>query len=176
MTINRVDAPTISDERTSLLAWLDYHRDTLLLKAEGLDRAQLAQRLEPSELTIGGLLKHMALVESSWLSWRLLGKPMIAPFDDAPWDDDEDWEFHSAADDTPEELHRLFAASRAASDAIIAATLADGGLDTVSALTRRGTGAHYDLRWILTHLVEEYARHNGHADLIRESIDGVTGE
>ena len=176
MTTNRVDPPTIADERTSLLAWLDFHRDTLLLKAEGLDRAQLAQRLEPSELTIGGLLKHMALVESSWLSRRLLGEPMIAPFEDAPWDDDQDWEFHSARDDSPEELHRLFAASRTASDAIISAALADGGLDTRSVMTRRDSDEHFDLRWILTHLVEEYARHNGHADLIRESIDGATGD
>ena len=175
MTIDRVDPPTIADEQTSLVAWLDFHRDTLLLKAHGLDQQQLAQRLEPSALTLGGLLKHMALVESSWLSRRLLGRPLIAPFEDAPWDEDPDWEFHTAADDTPEELTELFAASRAASDEIIAAALADGGLDTRSALPSRA-GGHFDLRWILTHLVEEYARHNGHADLIRESIDGATGE
>jgi hypothetical protein len=176
MTSERIDPPTIADEETSLVAWLDFHRDTLLLKAHGLDQEQLARRLEPSTLTLGGLVKHMALVESSWLSARLRGEPMIAPFEDAPWDDDPDWEFHSAKDDTPEELVALFAASRAASDEIIAATLADGGLDTISVGSRRDTGEHFDLRWILTHLVEEYARHNGHADLIRESIDGQTGD
>ncbi|RYP88233.1 DinB family protein [Nocardioides guangzhouensis] len=175
MTIDRVDPPTTSDEQTSLVAWLDFHRDTLLLKADGLDQQQLAQRLEPSALTLGGLLKHMALVESSWLSRRLLGRPMIEPFESFDWSTDRDWEFHSAADDTPEELKALFAASRAASDEIIRAALADGGLDTRSALPSRD-GGHFDLRWILTHLVEEYARHNGHADLIRESIDGATGE
>ena len=176
MSIERVDPPQASDEVTSLLAWLDYHRATLRLKAHGLTQAQLAQPLPPSELTLGGLVKHMALVESSWLSRRLRDQPLIAPFETADWGADEDWEFHSAAQDTPEELAALHDASIAASDAILREALADGGLDQLSALPSRHTGEHFDLRWILTHLIEEYARHNGHADLIRESIDGQTGD
>jgi uncharacterized damage-inducible protein DinB len=176
MSIERVDPPTTSDEVTSLLAWLDYQRATLRRKAHGLTQAQLAQPLPPSELTLGGLVKHMALVESSWLSRRLRGEPMIAPFETVDWGADEDWEFHSAAQDTPEELAALHDASIAASDAILREALADGGLDQLSALPSRHYGEPFDLRWILTHLIEEYARHNGHADLIRESIDGQTGD
>jgi uncharacterized damage-inducible protein DinB len=176
MRIERVDAPLVSDEVTSLLAWLDYHRATLRLKADGLTQEQLAQALPPSELTLGGLVKHMALVESSWLSHRLRGEPVIAPFDTVDWSADEDWDFHSAADDTPEELAALHDASIAASDAILREALADGGLDQLTALPGRRSGKHFDLRWILTHLIEEYARHNGHADLLREAIDGQTGE
>ena len=176
MSIQRVDPPLVSDEATSLLAWLDYHRATLRQKADGLSQQQLAQRLPPSELTLGGLVKHMSLVESSWLSRVFLGKPMIAPFDTVDWEADEDWDFHSAAQDTPEELAALHDASIAASDAILREALANGGLDSRSARSSRRTGEHFDLRWIVTHLVEEYARHNGHADLLRESIDGQTGD
>ena len=176
MSIERVDPPLVSDEATSLLAWLDYHRATLRQKADRLTQEQLAQRLPPSELTLGGLVKHMALVESSWLSRVFLGQPMIAPFDTVDWEADEDWDFHSAAQDTPEELAALHDASIAASDAILREALADGGLDSLSAKPSRRTGAPFDLRWIVTHLVEEYARHNGHADFLRESIDGRTGD
>ena len=176
MSIQRVDPPLVSDEATSLLAWLDYHRATLRQKADGLSQQQLAQRLPPSELTLGGLVKHMSLVESSWLSRVFLDQPMIAPFDTVDWEADEDWDFHSAAQDTPEELAALHDASIAASDAILREALADSGLDSLSAKPSRRTGAPFDLRWIVTHLVEEYARHNGHADLIRESIDGQTGD
>ena len=174
MSIERVHPPTASDETTSLLAWLDYHRATLRQKVDGLTQEQLAQRLPPSELTLGGLVKHMALVESSWLSRVFLGRPLIAPFDTVDWKADADWDFHSAAEDTPEELAALHDASIAASDAILRDALADGGLDRLSAKARHGR--HFDLRWILVHLIEEYARHNGHADFLRESIDGSTGD
>ena len=176
MSIERVDPPKASDEATSLLAWLDFHRATLRRKAAGLTQEQLAQPLPPSTLTLGGLVKHMALVESSWLSRVYLGEPMIAPFDTVDWAADEDWDFHSAVDDTPEELAALHDASIAASDAILRDALASGGLDSRSAKPSRHTGEHFDLRWIVTHLVEEYARHNGHADFLREAIDGETGD
>ena len=174
MSIERVDPPTTSDEATSLLAWLDFHRATLRQKADGLTQEQLAQRLPPSELTLGGLVKHMALVESSWLSRVFVDGPLIAPFDTVDWQADQDWDFHSAAQDTPEELAALHDASMAAADAILRDALADGGLDRLSAKARHGK--HFDLRWIVTHLIEEYARHNGHADFLRESIDGSTGD
>ena len=174
MNIERVDPPRVSDEVTSLLAWLDYHRATLRRKADGLTQEQLAQRLPPSELTLGGLVKHMALVESSWLSRVFLDEPMIAPFDTVDWAADQDWDFHSAAHDTPEQLAALHDASIAASDAILRKSLAGGGLDRLSAKARHGE--HVDLRWIVTHLIEEYARHNGHADFLREAIDGQTGD
>jgi uncharacterized damage-inducible protein DinB len=172
----RVDPPLAATESETLLAYLDYQRDTLRRKTEGLTSDQLAATLPPSSLTLGGLLKHMALVEDNWFSVVLLGNEDAAPWRDVDWEADRDWDFHSAAEDSPEELFRLYDDAIAASDRVVQQCLADGGLDTLSVReSRRGEGK-FSLRWIVTHMVEEYARHNGHADLIRESIDGVTGE
>jgi uncharacterized damage-inducible protein DinB len=176
MTIKRIDPPLATDEAATLLAFLDYHRDTLRMKTDGLSQEQLNATLAPSTMTLGGLLKHLALVESSWFSEVLLGENMMAPFDTTDWDWDRDWEWHSAAEDTPEQLLALFDQAAVQSDAIIRDALADGGLDRQSVKGDRHTGEKFSLRWILVHMIEEYARHNGHADLIRESIDGVTGE
>lgn len=168
------DPPLHGPEYTQLRSWLDFHRDVLRGKCAGLSQEQLARRLEPSSLTLGGLLKHMAYVEENWFSVVLLGRDYGQPWCDADWDADGDWEFTSAADDSPEELHRLFDAAVAASDRILEDVGDD--LDQASVRTSRHSGEAFDLRWILVHMIEEYARHNGHADLIRESIDGATGD
>ena len=174
--IEHTDPPLRADETTTLLTYLDYHRDTLRLKTEGLDAEQLSTTLPPSTMTLGGMLKHLALVESSWFNDVLMGRPEVEPWASVDWEADVDWDWHSAAADNPEELRRLFDETLAASDAIVQEALADGGLDRLSVReSRRGEGA-FSLRWILVHMIEEYARHNGHADLIRESIDGATGE
>ncbi|MGD9957820.1 DinB family protein [Nocardioides sp.] len=172
----RLDPPLAADEATTLLAFLDYHRDTLRRKTEGLTQEQLAMTLAPATLTLGGLLKHMALVESSWFSEVFLGEPMMEPFASADWESDRDWEFTSAPQDSPGELRSLFDRAVARSDDVIRVALDLGGLDGLSAKESRRAQQPYSLRWILVHMIEEYARHNGHADLIRESIDGVTGE
>ena len=172
----RRDPPLIADEQTMLLAWLDFHRDTLRLKTEGLTSDQLSAPLPPSTLTLGGLLKHMALVEDHWFSVVLLGNDKAEPWRDIDWDADPAWEFHSAFDDSPEDLRRWFDDACAASDRALKRVLADGGLDALAERESRHTGGKFSLRWIVTHMVEEYARHNGHADLIRESIDGSTGD
>jgi hypothetical protein len=91
------------------------------------------------------------------------------------FDADEDWELTSAKDDSPEELRRIFGEARAAADAAIDRALADGGLDAEAAMKSRA-GLPMSLRWILLHMIEEYARHNGHADLLREAVDGTVGE
>jgi uncharacterized damage-inducible protein DinB len=124
------------------------------------------------------MLKHLAYVESKWLSVVLLGGQFLPPFDTADWIADPDWDWHSAADDEPEELRALHDAAVAASDRILDDVLDSAhGLDLHSERPSRTPGeGTYSLRWILVHLIEEYARHNGHADLIRESVDGVTGE
>jgi uncharacterized damage-inducible protein DinB len=176
VTTDRTDPPLAADEATTLRGFLDYHRDTLRWKAEGLDHDRLNQALAPSTLTLAGLLKHLALVESHWLSHVLFDRELMPPFDTADWDADGDWEFTSAPDDEPDQLRGLFDEATKRSDALIDEALEKDGLDTLSALPGRRTGGHFSLRWILVHLVEEYARHNGHADLIRESIDGATGE
>jgi uncharacterized damage-inducible protein DinB len=172
----RTDPPLAGDEETTLLAFLDYHRATLRLKTEGLSQAQLATTLPPSGLSLAGLLKHMALVESNWLSEVFVGEPLMPPFDTADWESDRDWEFTTATQDSPSVLRSLFEESVSRADAIIRVALDLGGLEGLSAKMAREAEKPYSLRWILVHLIEEYARHNGHADLIRESVDGMTGE
>jgi uncharacterized damage-inducible protein DinB len=174
MTTTRRETPTTGPEATQLRAWLDFHRDTLRMKCEGLDREQLARTLAPSTLTLGGLMKHMALVEDNWFSFVLLDRDRAPAWQGVDWDADPDWDFHSAREDSPEELRRLFDEMCAASDAILDEVGDD--LDRRSARTSHHRGTVFDLRWILLHMIEEYARHNGHADLIRESIDGAVGD
>jgi uncharacterized damage-inducible protein DinB len=175
--LHRVDPPLATDEVATLRAFLDYHRDTLRLKTAGLTAEQLSATHPPSTMTLGGMLKHLALVEDNWFSVVLLGNEDAEPWRTVDWDADRDWEWHTAADDDPAWLRGLFDESVVAADRCIDAALADGGLDRLSAReSRHEKGQHFSLRWILLHMIEEYARHNGHADLLRESIDGQTGE
>ena len=169
----RVRLPTNGPEIVQLRAWLDFHRHTLKQKAASLSQEQLAQTLAPSTLSLGGLLKHMALVEDNWFSVVLLGSDDAEPWLGVDWDGDPDWEFRTAADDSPEVLFGLLDDAIAASDRILD-DLGDD-LDLVAKAESRHEGTPFDLRWIMVHMIEEYARHNGHADLIRETIDGGTG-
>ena len=169
--MQRRDPDSAADERTTLTQFLDYQRDTLLLKTNGLTGEQLGRRLSPSALTLGGLLKHLALVEDIWIQQRFLGLPQSEPWASAPWAEDPDWEFHSAERDDPEQLRALYRAACERSRLAVAAADLD---DRSVAVDREG--AHRSLRWILVHLIEETARHNGHADLLREAVDGTVGE
>ncbi len=170
----RSEPPTRGPELLQLRSWLDFHRETLKVKASGLSQEQLAQTLAPSSLSLGGLLKHMALVEDHWFSAVLLGNELTEPWRDIDGEADPDWEFRTAAEDSPDVLLGLLDRSIGASNR----TLDDIGddLDLVAKVESRRAGAPFDLRWIMLHMIEEYARHNGHADLIRESIDGATGD
>jgi uncharacterized damage-inducible protein DinB len=176
---DRVDPPLRADEATTLRAFLDFQRDTFRWKCAGLTRDQLAQSLPPSDMTLGGMMKHLALVDSSWFEYDYAGGgTYMPPFDDVDWDADPDWEWHTAKDDSPEELRRLFDEGVRRADAVLDAALAQGaGLESESVRKspREGEGS-FSLRKIILHMIEEYARHNGHADLIRQSIDGETGE
>ena len=167
----RSHPPAAADEPTTLLAFLDYFRATLRLQADGLDAQQLATRLPPSSLTLGALLKHLAHVERYWATYVFEGEEMTEPWASADWEADPDWEMTSAAHDPPDELRRLYDAEIAAADAVYRRAIDGVGLDALA--QRQRHGKHFSLRWILVHLVEEYARHCGHADLIRESIDGA---
>src|SRR5215211_666427 len=171
----RPEPPQAADETATLLGFLDYQRATLAWKTAGLDSAGLNVTVAASSITLGGLLKHMALVEDSWFSRRLHGNARRPPFDSVDWDADPDWEWHSAADDSPEELRALWQDAVAHSHRLMAAALEDGGLSRPAAMPWPD-GSAPTLRWIVVHMIEEYARHNGHADLIREAIDGETGE
>jgi hypothetical protein len=167
----RRDPEPAADERTTLLQFLDYQRATLLGKCAGLHRAQLVAVHPPSTLTLAGLLKHLAYVEDTWVQERFLGLELPEPWTSAPFDDDPDWELHSAPDDDPQLLRELYqlACSRTRD------AMATAPLDQLSQRPLRD-GSRVSLRWIAVHLIEETARHNGHADLIRESIDGAVGE
>ncbi|MBO3089711.1 DinB family protein [Cellulomonas sp. zg-ZUI40] len=175
LTPERVDPQHHADEVGTLLGFLDFHRRTLLLKTDGLDGEALRRRLPPSTMTLGGLIKHLAMVEDNWFSQVWLDEH-VEPWASADWDADRDWEWTSAADDTPEELRAQWDASVARSQRALTAALAAGGLDQESRRRHRGTGEPVSLRWVLVHMIEEYARHNGHADLLREAVDGATGE
>src|SRR5919107_4551883 len=154
-----------------LQQYLDQQRETMLRKAEGLSRAQLAQQLPPSTLTLGGLLHHLALVEETWLEVRFAGLPERPPWAGLDWDADPDWECRTAAQHDPDELRQRYRDACARSRAVVAAA---SGLDQLSVRPRRN-GEHFSLRWVLLHLLEETARHAGHADLLREAVDGSVG-
>jgi Protein of unknown function (DUF664) len=127
-------------------------------------------------MTLGGLMKHLALVESQWFDHWFRDVGFAQPFASVDWAlIENDWEFESARDDSPEYLRALFDEAVRRSDAVVDDALAGGGLDAESARTSPQTGETFTLRWILVHMIEEYARHNGHADLLREAIDGQTG-
>lgn len=167
----RGDAPFTGDELATLAGFLDFERATLLRKCEGLTDEQLRFRLPSSPLTLAGLLKHTALDEDSWFSERFAGRPELALWAGAPFDVDPDWEFHSAAGEHGDDLRTLYLAACARSRDAVSGHSADDR----SALPMR-TGESFALRWVFGHMIEETARHNGHADLLREAIDGATGE
>ncbi|MGI9609785.1 MAG: DinB family protein [Acidimicrobiia bacterium] len=169
--MTRPAAPSIplqADERPMLIAFLDYYRAALLDRAYGLDAEQLRTRLSPSPLTIGGLLCHMGLVELVWFRHRFADEGMPEPFASLDFDADADAEMTMAMSLTGDEMRNLFSSSVAEADALIASA---DSLDQLSMLSN-SDGDRWSLRWILVHMIEEYARHCGHADLIRESIDG----
>jgi uncharacterized damage-inducible protein DinB len=158
------------DERTTLVSMLEVYRAVLARKAWGLSPEQLNRTMGPSTLTLGGLLKHMAWVEQHWFYRVFLGNQQREPWLSAPWDRDKDWELTSAAGAALDELLELYDREVATAREIVAAA---PDLDALAADRRRG---RINLRWILVHMIEEYARHCGHADLIRESIDGAVGD
>jgi hypothetical protein len=174
----RRDPPLAGTETEILVGFLDFHRDTFRLKTDGLDAAQLAQRLEPSTMTLGGMIKHLAYVEDWWFNQVFAGNPAPEPWASVDWKADGDWEWHTAAQDTPRQLRALLDEAVTTSERILTEALATPeGLDAEARIaSRRDPRRRFNLRWIVVHMIEEYARHNGHADLIRESIDGQVGQ
>src|SRR5215469_9123809 len=161
-----------SGERDALAQYLDYQRETILLKCEGLTKDQLAQRIPTSALTLAGLLYHLALVEEAWLEVRFLGLGSRDPWASVDFDADPEWEFRTSAELEPEQVRQRY--REACERSRQAAAQADG-LDQLSVRPLRD-GRRFTLRWVLLHLLEETARHAGHADLLREAIDGTVGE
>lgn len=159
----------------TLLGFLDYQRATLAWRCDGLDAVALAATVGASSMTLGGMLKHLAYVEDDWFGRWLQGREKSPPFDTADFNADPDWEWHSAVDDSPQELMALWIGMVERSRSSVTLALAAGGLDQLASRTWPD-GRSPSLRWIVVHMIEEYARHVGHADLLRESIDGQTGE
>ncbi len=168
MAETRIEPPYSADERTMLDAWLEYHRATLALKCEGLSTEQLRTRaVPPSTISLLGLVRHMAEVERNWFQ-RVMAGETAPPLYYS--DDDPDGDFDNVDDADVEEA---FASWRTACDAARLVAAGVPSLDDVGKVQRRGESV--SLRWILVHMIEEYARHNGHADFLRERIDGVSG-
>jgi hypothetical protein len=175
MTDTPWEPPLAGTEIGQLLGSLERLRTTFRWKADGLGSAGLRQRIGSSTLTIGGLLKHLALVEDYRFTHLLAGEPIGSPWDAMDRDGTDDWEFTSAAEDRPEELYALWDGAVARSRSRLAATLDRGGFDQ-PVHASDSDGHHANLRRLVCDLVEEYGRHTGHADLLREAVDGRTGE
>ena len=171
----RPEPPIAANEVDTLLGFLDYQRATFEWKCAGLDAAGLNTAVAASTMTLGGMLKHMSLVEDQWFCWVLHAEQPWPPWDNVDWNADRDWDWHSAGDDTPEQLWAMWRTSVDRARERVDAALADGGLDRIADDTTHDDPSP-SLRWIVVHMIEEYARHNGHADLIREVVDGETGE
>ena len=168
MTVERIDPPLVAQERGMLDAWLDYHRATLAVKCEGLTDDQLrARAVPPSSLSLLGLVRHMGEVERSWFR-RVLGGEQAPPRYYS--DENPDGDFDDVAGAAVAEAFGYWRDECAHARERVAAA---PSLDVTG--TGRG-GERYSLRWIMVHMIEEYARHNGHADLLRERIDGAVGD
>lgn len=168
----RVDAPSRGDERATLVGFLRWQRDTLELKCSGLEPADLARRaVEPSTMSLLGLIRHMSDVERGWFQRQMAGQDAPQRFRTST---DRDGDFNGAEPD-PEVVAGAWQVWRdevAFAERFVAEA---PDLDLTSAIADPDRGP-MSLRWVLVHMIEEYARHNGHADLLRERIDGRLGQ
>jgi len=168
----RPAVPLAGDEIETLLGFLDYQRATLAWKCHGLDDEQLRAALPPTSMSLGGMLMHLARVEDNWFSEVVAEGARAEPWASMPWAA----EWQDAAAHTGDDLRQLWADRVDRSRGVVAARLEAGATALDATHPAWGGEGHPSLRWVLVHMIEEYARHNGHADLLRESIDGETGE
>lgn len=165
----RPDPPLAGDELATLSGFLDYQRQTVLLKCAGLSPQQLITPASPpSELRLLGIVRHLILVERGWLAECFAGEPETEPFGTQT---DADLLIDTADEASVAATFAMYAEQVARSRAIVAAAE-----PTQPSVVAASSGKPFSLRWILVHLIEEYARHNGHADLLREALDGAIGE
>lgn len=155
-----------------LRQFLDFHRAVLERKASGLATEQLLTAVAPSNLTLGGLLLHMAGVEEGWFSNYLLDRPLGEPWTDIDWEASPDWELDNAGSFTRDEMFGYFRAACERSRQIEA----EAPSLEITTIKELPNGRQWSLRWIMVHMIEEYARHCGHADYIRQAIDGTVGD
>jgi len=168
----RPEPPLDGDEIETLLGFLDYQRATLEWKCRGLTDDKLCSPLPPTTMTLGGLLKHLARVEDYWFSEVVAEGEKPEPWVTMEWAA----EWRNAATDTGEELRRLWKERVDRSRRVVAAQLVASEAGFGATHPAWDGQGRVSMRWALVHMIEEYARHNGHADLLRESLDGETGE
>jgi hypothetical protein len=169
------EPPLAGTEAEHLSGALDRLRWTFRWKADGLDSAGLQTRIGASSLTLGGLLKHLAAAEDFTFKTKLRGEPVGEPWDALGADGSNDWDFESAASDSPEQLYALWDDAVSRSRATLAAVIADGGLNQPIDVSSPD-GERANLRRLVCDMIEEYGRHTGQADLLREAVDGLVGE
>ena len=174
MTYTPWEPPLAGTEVEQLIGALERQRATFRWKTDDLDAAGLQTRIGASAMTLGGLLKHMAINEDYIFAQKMTGDPVGEPWESL-WDGTDDWEFTSAAADPPETLYALWEDAVGRSRTRLDAALARGGLDQLVHVSD-GDGNHANLRRLLCDFIEEYGRHTGHADLLREAVDGRVGE
>jgi hypothetical protein len=163
------------DEAAVLLGFLERQRATFAWKCGGLDAAGLRVTLGTSPMTLGGMLKHLARFEDDMTSEWLLGQGQLPPWDAVDWKSEGDWDWRTAAEDMPGELYACWQAAVTRSRSLIDEALVKRGVEHPALGLIDADGKGPSLRHILLNMIEEYARHNGHADLIRESVDGLVG-
>jgi uncharacterized damage-inducible protein DinB len=171
----RPEPPMNANEFETLTGFLDWQRATLEWKTRDLGSLALGSTVANSLMTLGGILKHMAWVEDLWFSYCLHGRQPNARWLTPDALSIKDWEWISSSSDSPEDLREMWRCAVDNSRSATQEALDSGGLDQVALRVTDDSGAP-SLRWILIHMIEEYARHNGHADLLRESVDGQVGE
>ncbi|MGO4603692.1 mycothiol transferase [Terrabacter sp. 2YAF2] len=169
------EPPIAGSDVEQLVGSLERMRAIFRWKADGLDAEGLRARVGASSLTLGGLPKHLASCEDYTFTQQMRGEPIGPPWDGTGWDGSNDWEFASAEQDSPEELYDLYDGAVQRSRERLAAALVDHGLDQ-AVHASMPDGRHANLRRLVSDFVEEYARHTGHADLLREALDGRVGE
>lgn len=170
------EPPLAGSESEHLIGMLERLRATFRWKADGLDRAGLTATVGPSTMTLGGLLKHLAVVEDDIFCWRIAGEAPVTWLSAPEGTDPAVWQFEVTDQDTPEQLYGLWDAAVERSRARWADIIERGELDGPGAMECDGGGMHPSNRRHVCDLIEEYGRHAGHADLLREAVDGRVGE
>ncbi|RJU01113.1 DinB family protein [Arthrobacter frigidicola] len=168
--------PMAGNEAVTLLAFLERQRATFAWKTGGLDAAGLRATAGPSSMTLGGLLKHLARFEDDMSTEWLHGRAQLPPWNAVDWENDPDWDWRTAGGESPEQLYGRWRDAVARSRALFAEALAEGGPARRGSVASDSTIELPNLRYIFLNMIEEYARHNGHADLLRESVDGLVGQ
>jgi hypothetical protein len=162
-------------EAEALRSVLDRNRRTFAWKTSGLDEAGLRATTAASEMTLGGLVKHVALVEIDWLTVKLAGQEYGPPWDAVDFDADPDWEWRTGARDAPDDVYALWRGAVERARSLVDVVVAERGLDGPASFTWPD-GRTPTVRDMLLDMIEEYARHTGHADILREAVDGRVGE